>query len=81
MRVTETNMTKLRSNLNCALDKVSSGDIVLIKRRGKSDVAMVDSDLLEDYIAAINPRIIEKTALARSEVTSGNTIPYVRVVP
>ena len=72
----ETNMTNLRSNLADALDQVASGDIVLVKRRGKPDTALIDSDLLEDYIAANNPRIVKKVAKARAEVAAGKTVPF-----
>ncbi len=67
MSVLETNMSKLRSNLAVALDQVADGDVVLVKRRGKSTAALIDSDLLEDYLAANNPRIIKKVAKARFE--------------
>lgn len=76
MSITETNMTNLRSNLADALDQVAGGDIVLVKRRGKPDTALVDSDLLEDFIAASNSRIVKKTAIARKEIESGRTIPF-----
>ena len=76
MSITQTNMTNLRSNLADALDQVAEGDIVLVKRRGKSDAALIDSDLLEDYIAATNPRIIKKVAKARAEKA---TIPFEEV--
>ncbi len=74
MGVVETNMTNLRSNLADALDQVASGDIVLVKRRGKPDTALIDSDLLEDFVAATNPRIIKKTVQARAEVAAGKTV-------
>jgi len=74
--IMETNMTKLRSNLADALDQVADGDIVLVKRRGKPDAALIDSDLLEDFIAATNPRIMKKTARARAEIATGKTIPF-----
>ena len=76
MSIMETNMTKLRSNLADALDQVADGDIVLVKRRGKPDAALIDSDLLEDFIAATNPRIMKKTARARAEIATGKTIPF-----
>ncbi len=76
MSVMETNMSNLRSNLADALDQVAGGDIVLVKRRGKPDAALIDSDLLEDYIAAINPRITKKVAQARAEKES---IPFEEV--
>ena len=76
MSITETNMTDLRSNLADALDQVAGGNIVLVKRRGKPDAALVDSDLLEDFVAATNPRIIKKTARARSEVNKDKTVTF-----
>ena len=79
MGVLEINMTNLRSNLAGALDQVADGDIVLVKRRGKPDTALIDSDLLEDYIAATNPRIIKKVAKARAEVAAGQGIPFEEV--
>jgi len=69
-------MTKLRSNLADALDQVADGDIVLVKRRGKPDAALIDSDLLDDFIAATNPRIMKKTARARAEIATSKTIPF-----
>ncbi len=79
MGVLEINITNLRSNLAGALDQVADGDIVLVKRRGKPDAALIDSDLLEDYIAATNPRIIKKVAKARAEVAAGQTVPFEEV--
>lgn len=76
MSVYKTNMSNLRSNLADALDQVADGDIMLVKRRGKPDAALIDSDLLEDYLAATNPRIIKKTAKARAEKEN---IPYEEV--
>lgn len=73
MSVTQTNMAKLRTHLAAALDQVADGDIVLVKRRGKPDAALIDSDLLEDYLAATNPRIIKKVARARAEK---ETVPF-----
>lgn len=67
MSITETNMTNLRSNLADALDQVAEGDIVLVKRRGKADAAVMDCDLLEDYLATTNPRLIKKVSKARLE--------------
>lgn len=76
MSITETNMTNLRANLADALDQVAEGDIVLIKRRGKPAAALIDGDLLEDYMAATNPRIIKKVAKARAEIAAGKTVAF-----
>lgn len=76
MSILQTNMAKLRSNLADALDHAASGDIVLVKRRGKPDTALIDSELLEDFLAAINPRIIKKVAKARAEAAKGQTVSF-----
>lgn len=73
MSIMATTMTSLRSSLASALDQVADGDIILIKRRGKRDAALIDSDLFEDYMAATNPRIIKKVAKARAEEA---TVPF-----
>ena len=58
---------QLRSNLSESLDSVAKGNVVIVKRRGKPDVTLIDSDIVEDYIASQNPRLIKKVAKARAE--------------
>lgn len=58
---------KLRQNMAEALNNVSLGDILIVKRRGKPDVALVDTDILEDFLTSQNPRFIKKIAGARRE--------------
>lgn len=67
MSVKETNMKNARSNLAATLDAASSGDVIIIKRRGKSDTAVVDADLLEDWLAIQSAEYIKSIATARSE--------------
>lgn len=67
MSVKETNMRNARTNLAATLDSASSGNVVIIKRRGKSDTAVVDAELLEDWLAIQSPEYIESIAKARSE--------------
>ena len=67
MSILETNMSELRANLADALEQTSKGDIVVVKRRGKPDAALIDSDMLEDFLAANNPRIMKKVVKARAE--------------
>ncbi len=76
MSVMETNMANLRANLADALDHAAGGDIVVVKRRGKPDAALINSSMLEDFIAAGNPRIVKKVAKARAEVKGGKTVPF-----
>ena len=67
MSVKETNMRNARTNLAATLDSAASGNVVIIKRRGKSDTAVVDAELLEDWLAVQNPGYIESVAKARAE--------------
>jgi len=67
MSVKETNMRNARTNLAATLDSASSGNVIIIKRRGKSDTAVVDAELLEDWLAVQRPEYIESIAKARSE--------------
>lgn len=76
MGVMETNMANLRSHLADALEQAAGGDIVVVKRRGKRDTALIDSELLEDFLAATNPRIVKKVAQARAEVASSKTVTF-----
>lgn len=79
MTTSKTNMSNLRSNLADALDQVAEGDIILVQRRGKPDAALIDSDLLEDYMLATNPSIIKKTMQARAEVKASKVTPFEEV--
>ena len=67
MTTTTITSAKLRGNMAKALNAVSGGDVVIVKRRGKPDVALVDTDLLEDWLSAQNPRLIKKLAQARKD--------------
>ena len=58
---------RLRENMAEALNSVSAGDVVIVKRRGKPDVALVDTDLLEDFLTSQNTRLIKKIGRARRE--------------
>lgn len=60
-------MSNARANFAETLESATNGEVVLIKRRGKPDAAIVDAEILEDYLAATNPRIIKKVQAARQE--------------
>lgn len=67
MSIQTTSMSKARAHFAETLETATNGEVILVKRRGKPDAAIVDAELLEDYLAAINPRIINKVQLARKE--------------
>ena len=67
MSVQTTSMSDARAHFAEALEAATNGEVVLVQRRGKPDAAIVDAELLEDYLAATNPRIVEKVQAARQE--------------
>lgn len=59
--------TDMRKNLSEALDAViDNKNILLVKRRGKVESALIDIDMLEDLLAAQNPEYIKSIAKARA---------------
>ena len=67
MAVKTINMRNARSNFSATLEAVANGDVIIIERRGKRDAAVVDADLLEDWLAVQDPEYIKSIAEARSE--------------
>lgn len=67
MAVKTTNMRNARSNFSATLEAATNGDVIIIQRRGKKDTAVVDADLLEDWLAVQSPQYIEAIARARAE--------------
>lgn len=67
MSIQTTSMSDARAHFAEALDAATNGGVVVIQRRGKPDAALVDAELLEDYLASVNPRIIKKVQKAREE--------------
>jgi prevent-host-death family protein len=70
MTIQTTSMSNARANFAESLDAASKGEVIVIQRRGKPDTAIVDADLLEDFLSSTNPRIIAKINSARSETGS-----------
>ena len=57
----------MRNNLAETLDAVhGSKTIILVKRRGKIESALIDIDILEELLAAQNPEYIKSIAEARA---------------
>jgi prevent-host-death family protein len=67
MTVQSTTMSDARAHFAEALDTANSGEVVLIRRSGKPDAAIVDAEILEDFLAASNSRLIKKVQAARKE--------------
>ena len=64
-------VTDLRNNMSDALDTVKAGSMLIVKRRGKDQVAIVDIDLFEDYLATQNPEYLKSIAEARAQYKRG----------
>jgi hypothetical protein len=57
----------MRKNLSEALDAVrGSKNIILVRRRGKIESALVDIDILEDILAVQDPEYVKSIAKARA---------------
>lgn len=67
MTIQTTSMASARANFAESLDAASKGEVIIIQRRGKPDTAIVDADLLEDFLSSTNPRIIDKITSVRAE--------------
>lgn len=58
----------MRKNLSEALDAVRDNkNIILVKRRGKVESALIDIDSLEDMLAVQNPDYVKSIARARAD--------------
>lgn len=57
----------MRKNLSEALDAVRDNkNIILVKRHGKVESALIDIDSLEDMLALQNPEYVKSIAEARA---------------
>lgn len=57
----------MRNNLSESLDSVHNDkNIVLVKRHGKVESALVDIDMLEDLLSLQNPEYLKSIASARA---------------
>ncbi len=57
----------LRKNLSEALDTVrDTKSILLVKRRGNMESALIDIDMLEDLLAVQDPEYVKSIAEARA---------------
>jgi PHD/YefM family antitoxin component YafN of YafNO toxin-antitoxin module len=63
--------TDLRNNLGEAIDIAAAGDTLLVKKRGKLRVAMINLDRYEDLLAASDPDYRRSIAEARAQYQKG----------
>lgn len=59
------NSTNLRNNLSDAIGTVVEGNVLIVKKRGKDQVAIVDIDKFEDLLSASDPGYLASIREAR----------------
>jgi len=64
--------TDLRSNLGNVIDSVTSGETLIVRKRGKDQVAIIDIDTYEDLLEAANPEYLKSIKTAREEYKKGD---------
>lgn len=68
--------TDLRDNLADALDSVTKTKVLIVKRRGKSEKAIVDIDMFEDLLASSNKQYLKSIKKARQEAKKGELFTF-----
>lgn len=58
--------TDLRNNLSGALESVTEGQTLLVKKRGKMHSVIIDIDRFEDLLAANDPEYLKTIQEARA---------------
>ena len=71
--------TVLRNNLSEILDVVAQRQIMLVKRRDKAEVALIDADLLEDLLELHDKNYVKSIRAARREIKEGKTATFEQV--
>lgn len=66
MTVKTIDATDLRNNLGVAIDTVKPGSALIVKKRGKLRVAIIDLDEYEDILAARDPEYLKSIVKARA---------------
>ncbi len=61
----------LRNNLSSTIDAVTAGQTLIVKKRGKEQVAIIDIDTYEDLLEASNPEYLKSIKKAREEYKKG----------
>jgi len=62
----------LRSNLSKVLDSVEEKtDYVLVTKKGKPQVALVNLDFFEDLLALASPKYLKSIKSARAQIKKG----------
>lgn len=76
MAIRTVDTTNLRNNLSDALRYVRGGETLLVKKRGKLQVAVIDLDAYEDLLAASDPNNLKAIKQARKEYKRGEVLEF-----
>ncbi len=68
--------TVLRANLGDVINEVKKGTILEVRRRGKGEVALIDLEMLEDWLASQDPKYVASIKQARAQAKAGKTVAF-----
>ncbi len=75
-----TTATTLRNNLSDSIFRVTKGkEPMLVARRGKIDVALISTELLEDLLALTDSDYLASIRQAREEFERGDVLSHDQV--
>lgn len=79
MSVKQVSASILRNNLADVLDTVKNKEIMLVNRRKKTDVALIDVDLLEDLLELHDKEYVKSIIKARKQAEEGSLSTFEQV--
>ena len=73
--------TTLRNNLSDTLDTVENKkqEYLLVARKGKISAALINIDVLEDFLASSSPRFLKSIKKAREQFKKGEYFTHKEV--
>lgn len=76
MAINSIDATDLRNNLGEAMKLVSSGQRLIIKKRGRPQAALIDLDELEDLLEASDPDFVKSIKESRAQYKKGEVFSF-----
>lgn len=76
MTIKTIDSTDLRNNLSEAINLVSAGEKLIVKKRGQPKAALIDLDMLEDLLEASDPKYVASIKKARLEYKKGEVFSF-----
>lgn len=76
MTIKTIDATDLRNNLSDAIQAVSEGETLIVKKRGQDKAVLIDLDAYEDYLAAQDPKYLKSIEKARHQANTGELVSW-----